>query len=80
MVEKAVGVPVNVLALRAGPSIAELADAASGACRPAAASRARRTARSSPRRRSSATPELREYAAQNLSSERSDAMLEGSPE
>jgi 2-methylisocitrate lyase-like PEP mutase family enzyme len=79
-VVKAVRVPVNVLALRSGPSIAELASV--GVRRVSTGSGLARAAYGA---FVTAAEELRdagtsEYAARNLSSERSDAMLEGSPE
>ena len=79
-VVKAVRVPVNVLALRSGPSIAELS--AVGVRRVSTGSGLARAAYSA---FVTAAEELRdagtsEYAARNLSSERSDAMLQGSPE
>jgi 2-methylisocitrate lyase-like PEP mutase family enzyme len=72
----AVGVPVNVLALRTGPSIGELASA--GVRRVSTGSALARAAYGA---FVAAAEELRdagtsEYAARNLSSDRSDAMLE----
>ncbi len=79
-VVKAVRVPVNVLALRSGASIAELESV--GVRRVSTGSGLARAAYGA---FVTAAEELRdagtsEYAARNLSSERSDAMLEGSPE
>jgi 2-methylisocitrate lyase-like PEP mutase family enzyme len=75
-VVEAVGVPVNVLALRTGPVIGELASI--GVRRVSTGSGLARTAYGA---FVAAAEELRdagtsEYAAQNLSSDRSDAMLE----
>jgi 2-methylisocitrate lyase-like PEP mutase family enzyme len=75
-VVEAVGVPVNVLALRTGPVIGELASV--GVRRVSTGSGLARTAYGA---FVAAAEELRdagtsEYAAQNLSSDRSDAMLE----
>jgi 2-methylisocitrate lyase-like PEP mutase family enzyme len=75
-VVEAVEVPVNVLALRAGPSIEELASV--GVRRVSTGSGLARAAYGA---FVAAAEELRdtgtsEYAAQNLSSERSDTMLE----
>ena len=75
-VVESVGVPVNVLALRAGPSIGELADA--GVRRVSTGSGLARAAYGA---FVAAAEELRasgtsEYAAQNLPSDRSDAMFE----
>ena len=74
-VVESVGVPVNVLALRAGPSIGELSDA--GVRRVSTGSGLARAAYGA---FVAAAEELRasgtsEYAAQNLPSDRSDAML-----
>jgi 2-methylisocitrate lyase-like PEP mutase family enzyme len=79
-VVKAVRVPVNVLALRSGPSVAELASV--GVRRVSTGSGLARAAYGA---FVAAAEELRdagtsEYAARNLSSERSDTMLQGSPE
>jgi len=77
---KDVRVPVNVLALRSGPSVAELASV--GVRRVSTGSGLARAAYGA---FVAAAEELRdagtsEYAARNLSSERSDTMLQGSPE
>ena len=74
MVES-VGVPVNVLALRAGPSVGELAEA--GVRRVSTGSGLARAAYGA---FVAAAEELRdsgtsEYAARNLTSDRSDPML-----
>ena len=79
-VVKAVRVPVNVLALRSGASIAELESV--GVRRVSTGSGLARAAYGA---FVTAAEELRdagtsEYAARNLSSERSDTMLQGSPE
>ena len=75
-VVESVGVPVNVLALRAGPSVGELAEA--GVRRVSTGSGLARAAYGA---FVAAAEELRdsgtsEYAARNLPSDRSDAMLE----
>jgi 2-methylisocitrate lyase-like PEP mutase family enzyme len=74
-VVEGVGVPVNVLALRTGPSIGELADA--GVRRVSTGGGLARAAYGA---FVAAAEELRdsgtsEYAAQNLSSDRTDQML-----